>query len=396
MPLISFVIQFFNRYGLVRQAVESVLSSTSEDIELILIDDASCEQGLDDLVSYFKEKNNIIYIRQEKQKGPGLARNRGISLSRGGWIFFMDSDDMIAHEALDKFCRFLREQATPDFIALTKVILCWPDGKTEYKNNGNTSVEGIVDNFFSKISGYGSLWNYCFRKRFIIAHGIRCPESFMDEDTCFLLSSYCYATNISFYNDDFYIHNENTPLSLSTLSRDFNFKSRKILQARTEFFMHILDLVQTDISKAKTKLMKKLLSKHILCAYWDNKCIEDFASNDIVVEIVNQLHTTIYRYTCLSRKNVYISPCFIDALGALKLLSECKVNVLGFIDNNPDSPRAVACKKAFGLGVYSIDEIKPNENSIIFIFGRHSDMISRQYKDMGLIDGEDYFNTGLL
>jgi glycosyltransferase involved in cell wall biosynthesis len=396
MPFMSFVIPFFNRFNLVRQAVENVLSSTNEDIELILIDDASSEQGLDDLILFFKKYNNIIYVRQEEQTGPGLARNLGISISKAEWIFFMDSDDLIADGALTKFCSFLRNQAISDFIALTKVILRWPDGKEEYKNNGNNSMKGIADNFFSKIAGYGSLWNYCFRRRFITDNNIKCPEAYMDEDTCFLLSSYCYAGNISFYNDEFYIHNENTPLSLSVLSRDFDFESQKILKARTEFFSHILTLSRANIPEQKKQLVNDLLSRHILCAYWDDKHKDIFLQDDIVVKIVNKLYETVYKYTHSARKNVYIAPCFIDVLGALKLLSEWNISVLGFVDNNPDSPRAIACKKAFGLDVLSIDKVKTKENSIILIFGRHAAVIAGQYSEIGLIDGEHYLNTGLL
>jgi glycosyltransferase involved in cell wall biosynthesis len=395
MPLISFVIPFFNRYGLVRNAVESVLSSAYTDVELILVDDCSDEQGLECLVSYLEPHKNITYIRQESQKGPGSARNRGIAVSKGEWIFFMDSDDLIAPGALDKLCSFIQHCQEADFIALTKLILRWPDGKEEYKNNGNNSKQGIEDNFFSKIAGYGSLWNYCFKRKFIADNSIECPEIYMDEDTCFLLSSYCYAGNISFYGDDFYIHYENTELSLSTLSRNFDFGSRKIINARAGFFSHILALSENNISAEKRELVNRLLAKHILCAYCDDEFKTNFLVNDKVKEISGKFSEMIYRYTDKGKKGVYIAPCFIDALNAVKILSECNVKVLGFIDNNPDSERALACKKASGLNVFRIKEIQA-DNGIVLIFGRHSGAIAKQYSEMGLFECTNYLITGLL
>ncbi|MDR2409569.1 MAG: glycosyltransferase family 2 protein [Bacteroidales bacterium] len=395
MPLISFVIPFFNRFDLVKNAVESVILSDYKDIELILIDDASDEEGLGDLIFYFNTYKNITYTRQDIQKGPGNARNYGISISRGEWIFFMDSDDLIAPKALSKFCNFIQSHTESDFIALTNLILRWPDGVEEYKNNHNESKKSIENNFFSKIAGYGSLWNYCFRRKFIIDHQIKCPDAYMDEDTCFLLSAYCNTDNISFYNDEFYIHYENTKLSLSTLSRDFDFESKKILKARIEFFSHILKLSQDKIAEDKRLFVDNLLAKHILCAFWGDEHRKDFMANDKVKRIVDALYRTIYGQTSPNTKGVYIAPCFIDALSALKILSEWDIRVLGFIDNNPDSQRALACKKTFGLNISSVENIQLN-NNVILIFGRHSGTIAKQYNDMGLVEGRDYIMTGLL
>jgi glycosyltransferase involved in cell wall biosynthesis len=395
MPLISFIIPFYNRYDLVRNAVKSIILSDYKNIELILIDDSSDEEGLDDLIFYFNTYKNITYVRQHIQSGPGSARNYGISISNGEWIFFMDSDDLIADGALTKFCGFLRNQTTSDFIALTKVILRWPDGKEEYKINSNNSKESIENNFFTKIAGYGSLWNYCFRRKFIIENKIQCPEAYMDEDTCFLLSVYCNTDNLLFYNNEFYIHYENTKLSLSTLSRNFDFESEKIRKARMVFFSHILSLSQNNIAREKKLFVDNLLSKHILCVYWDDECRTNFLLNEKVNGMVCNFYTAIYKQTFAGKKSVYIAPCFIDALSALKILTEWGIKVLGFIDNNPGSPRALACKKTFGLNVFSVDKIHL-DNSLILVFGRHAGTIAEQYRSIGLHEGRDYVMTGLL
>ncbi|MDR2803050.1 MAG: glycosyltransferase, partial [Treponema sp.] len=113
--LISFVIPFYKRYNLVKEALESVLSSGFDDIEIILVDDASCSEdspceeksALNDLLEFIESRQNILYVRQEENRGPGAARNRGILLAKGEWLFFMDSDDIIYSDALPELALFL-------------------------------------------------------------------------------------------------------------------------------------------------------------------------------------------------------------------------------------------------------------------------------------------------
>jgi len=88
--MISVVIPTYNRAPFLKKAVESVLSQTLQDFELIIVDDGS----EDDTPSLIKGFNcdKIRFIRQEN-RGPASARNLGIKNSRGEYIAFLDSDD---------------------------------------------------------------------------------------------------------------------------------------------------------------------------------------------------------------------------------------------------------------------------------------------------------------
>jgi glycosyltransferase involved in cell wall biosynthesis len=90
-PTVSVVIPSYNRAHLIGRAIQSVLHQTFESFEIIVVDDASCDdtrgvvQKIDD--------NRVRYIRHEVNEGVSAARNTAIKAARGQFIGFLDSDD---------------------------------------------------------------------------------------------------------------------------------------------------------------------------------------------------------------------------------------------------------------------------------------------------------------
>jgi glycosyltransferase involved in cell wall biosynthesis len=104
-PIVSVVIPAFNPGSLIVAAINSVLAQTIEGIEIIVVDDASTE-SLDELMREYGER--VRYIRQE-HGGPSVARNRGILLSRGRYVAFLDADDLWMPEKIAKQLPLLEE-----------------------------------------------------------------------------------------------------------------------------------------------------------------------------------------------------------------------------------------------------------------------------------------------
>ncbi|HEV2827187.1 MAG TPA: glycosyltransferase family 2 protein, partial [Pyrinomonadaceae bacterium] len=87
MPLTSVIIATRNRPEFVSRAVSSARSAATE-LEIIVVDDASCEET----ARVCQSLTDIKYIRVERQQGLGGARNVGIISSRGKYISFLDDD----------------------------------------------------------------------------------------------------------------------------------------------------------------------------------------------------------------------------------------------------------------------------------------------------------------
>lgn len=91
-PLVSIIIPTYNNSSMVCQAIDCALNQTYENREIIVIDDGSTDHTGEMLEEYYKGR--IIYIRQDN-KGPGSARNKGISYASGKYLQFLDADDLL-------------------------------------------------------------------------------------------------------------------------------------------------------------------------------------------------------------------------------------------------------------------------------------------------------------
>ena len=101
MPHVSVIIPTYNRRELVHEAIASVLAQSFSDFELIVVDDGS-EDGTADVVREFL---GVRYVYQPN-RGVSAARNRGVSLSRGELIAFLDSDDFWQPRKLEHQVKF--------------------------------------------------------------------------------------------------------------------------------------------------------------------------------------------------------------------------------------------------------------------------------------------------
>lgn len=89
-PLVSVIIPVYNAARTINEALQSVFSQTFQDFEVIVVDDGSTDDLLDELRPWL---GRIIYDHQENA-GPGSARNRAIALARGRLFAFLDADDV--------------------------------------------------------------------------------------------------------------------------------------------------------------------------------------------------------------------------------------------------------------------------------------------------------------
>lgn len=91
--MISVIIPTYNRRELLVRSVESVLAQTCQELEVLVVDDASTD-GTEAWLHAHVQDNRVRYLRQEHQQGACAARNRGIREARGAYIAFQDSDDV--------------------------------------------------------------------------------------------------------------------------------------------------------------------------------------------------------------------------------------------------------------------------------------------------------------
>jgi glycosyltransferase involved in cell wall biosynthesis len=98
MPTVSVIIPAYNAEAFIADAVSSALEQTYRDLEVIVVDDGSTDGTLARLAGF----GDRIRVHQQPNRGVAMARNTGVGLARGGWIAFLDADDLWLPHKLER------------------------------------------------------------------------------------------------------------------------------------------------------------------------------------------------------------------------------------------------------------------------------------------------------
>lgn len=109
MEKISIIIPVYNAEKTIRRCLESIIVSEYEEYEVILIDDGSTDNSAS-IISEYASKDSRFKMISQANAGPSSARNKGLSLSTGDIIVFVDSDDYIRNDYLGLLARTFEEK----------------------------------------------------------------------------------------------------------------------------------------------------------------------------------------------------------------------------------------------------------------------------------------------
>lgn len=154
-PTVSVIVPVYNRVHLLPRAVNSVLNQTYRDFEIIVVDDGSTDNVKEVVEKLQKKDERIRYIRHEKNKGAGAARNTGIEAARGRYIAFQDSDDEWLPEKLEKQIKAFENVSSIVGVVYSKCLRL-KEGKKIYapfswikQKEGNIHKEFLKENFIN-------------------------------------------------------------------------------------------------------------------------------------------------------------------------------------------------------------------------------------------------------
>jgi glycosyltransferase involved in cell wall biosynthesis len=114
MTKLSVIIPVYNSNEYLRKCLDSVLSQKNTDLEVIIINDGS-NDGSEKTVSEYADKDSRILLINQENRGIPFSRNKGLSLATGEYILFIDADDYIAPDSLQRIVKEVDEN-TPDIL----------------------------------------------------------------------------------------------------------------------------------------------------------------------------------------------------------------------------------------------------------------------------------------
>ncbi|MCW2257104.1 glycosyltransferase involved in cell wall biosynthesis [Providencia alcalifaciens] len=147
MELVSIIMPLYNSARFLNLSIDSVLSQTYKNWELILIDDCSTDDSLSKAEIYCNKDSRIKLIKLNENSGAAIARNKGIKLASGKYIAFLDSDDIWLPNKLE---------IQLDFMISSNALLSY----TAYKKIDENNQE-IINFGIPPILGYRDLLKAC-------------------------------------------------------------------------------------------------------------------------------------------------------------------------------------------------------------------------------------------
>ena len=211
--MISIIMPVYNTEMYLETAIWSVLMQTNGDFELICIDDCSTDSSLDILKKFSTLDSRIKLLINDTNRGLSYNRNRGIEIAKGEYIFFLDSDDWISLDALEKL-QSVVETKNVDMI-MFKFITYWED-------LNNFSIEPFydmefMDKFIDKEFNHhdldpnslfdipGASCNKLYSKDFLVKINFKFREGVIFEDVPVFFENMIKANKI--YLMDEYLYN---------------------------------------------------------------------------------------------------------------------------------------------------------------------------------------------
>ena len=180
---VSIIIPIFNTENFLSDCLNSVVNQTLKEIEIICIDDGSTDNSSKILENYNKFDDRFIIINQ-KNKGSGFSRNKGIDISRGKYISFLDSDDMYYNNlALESLYNKANKKGA---------IICGGGMEKRMKRNNKTIINQTLFNNegFIKYDTYQYDYDYqrfIYNKKFLQIHKLYFPKYLRYQDPPFFI-----------------------------------------------------------------------------------------------------------------------------------------------------------------------------------------------------------------
>lgn len=268
--LFSIIVPMYNSEKTIRNCINSIISQTFMDFEIVIINDGSTDNSLD-IVQEYLNVDTRIKIYSFKNAGVSVSRQRGIDLSSGKYILFVDSDDTINQELLETLYFYISMLDEPDIIRYQCDLISDASHKNHQRYNFHgllyVLTQGIVAlrNWSTYGEKYAVYWLFAF-KRSLFSSISSFPDLKCYEDVALipiLIAKSQTAITINYigYN---YTCNNSTSLThtkdlLSEKSRAIDFA--KAYQYAIEHFKMLNNLSEVDLAFFVNDYNKRLKNK---------------------------------------------------------------------------------------------------------------------------------------
>lgn len=303
MVKVTVIIPIYNIEQYISRCLDSVLSQSLREIEVICINDGSTDDSLR-IIKQYQKLDKRIRVIDKGNGGLSSARNAGVNIARGKYILFVDGDDKISSVACERLHNFA-EELESDVVIYEYIV---DDIKNNVKNRVSASYlrDSFQDKTFSietfEPSGFSNIvetaWSKLYRTDLI--KDIQFCEDIIFEDVPFWAQVYTKARRISYLPEALYYYYFNRNGSIMQIADEKHFDILKAVERREEAFtslnkykrtiemlslrdiLRTLGLLRADLKETFFNKIKEF-NKQIDYEFYEGCKLSEFERNNLEV-----------------------------------------------------------------------------------------------------------------
>lgn len=219
MAKLSIVIPIHNADAYLERCLNSVVSQTLKDIEIICVDDNSKDKSSEILQSFAKKDARVRILTLSETSGQSHARNVGISEAQGEFIGFVDADDFVDCQMFEKMVENAVENSSD--IVMCKATVYDTVKDSYFEDDESFNLSCFSEKFDKKTFSHKdtlafwekinvAVWNKIYRFEFLKSCGVKFQEGYIYEDLPFFYATYTKAKKVSLVREFLYFYRINS------------------------------------------------------------------------------------------------------------------------------------------------------------------------------------------
>lgn len=263
MVKVSIIIPVYNSEKYLSRCIESIIAQSYKNIEIICVNSGSKDKSLDILRYYCSTDNRIIIINKENE-GVSCARNAGLNSAKGEYIYFVDSDDYIQNNAIEKAVSYSDKDID---LVIFKANIISPTQNTEDTRDKaccKLLYNGKVKFNDKKIFNTNvHLWNKMYKNSIIKQNNILFPNGLHYEDAAFFYKYTAFCKYACYTSDTLY----NYCITKNSIM-DRTYQKDKIAIDHLHIIKNLHDFFsEKKMLNHKSELLENLFIKYFELAY---------------------------------------------------------------------------------------------------------------------------------
>lgn len=327
---ISVIIPVYNVEDYLAECLDSVIEQTLYPIEIICVNDGSTDNSAEILKEYVQKDSRIKVLYQEN-KGLGAARNYGVKNANSDYLFFLDSDDWLERDCLEKLYNKIVEKKSDICIYGLKKY----DEKTKKNIQDDYFGLSMYNDAIFKNCTYKDIKSAIFKrfgavlklysKNFFINNNIFFDEGVLFEDVFSHVKSLINAKNIAFLNERLYIYRVNRDNSIMFSSKesekifdvfeylqkiyDFLKETNVLKEIEFEYYAFVLDQINFHLTRMSNFNLYERFREHFVKFSKDINLLKKIKNDSTLVKLYKNITVDFSIIVPVFNTEKFLSEC---------------------------------------------------------------------------------------